>query len=168
MTRNHDTDPNAAFQDVLRHFDTAMLVTRTPEGTLRARPMAIAECDEHGDLWFVTSIDAPKTDEIRADAHVAITMQSSSRFLSLSGSAELVRDRARIEALWRESWKAWFPMGKTDPAIALVHVNAREGEYWDQHGTRGLKYAFDAARAVARGKSARDAVRPEQHGKVQL
>ncbi len=152
----------STFQEVLEHFDTAMLVTRAHDGELRARPMAIADRDESGDLWFVTSFDSPKAAEIRADDQVSVTMQSKARFLSISGRAEIVRDRAKIEALWRETWKVWFPNGKDDPAIALVRVVASEGEYWDQHGAKGLKYAFDAARGLIQGRRPDRDLEPER------
>jgi general stress protein 26 len=162
------TDPKAAFDEVLAHFDTAMLVTLTPEGEIRARPMALAASQADGDLWFITSIDSPKADEIRNDQHVAATFQSKRRYLSISGRAEIVRDAARIRTLWKDQYRAWFPRGADDPAIALVHLIAVRGEYWDSHGLRGIEYLFDRARARLEGKSAADQPSQQQHGKVQL
>jgi general stress protein 26 len=162
------TDPKAAFDDVLAHFETAMLVTHTPEGEIRARPMALADAGADGDLWFITSVDSPKAEEIRTDQHVAASFQSKSRYLSITGRAEIVRDPARIRSLWNESYKAWFPKGADDPSIALVHLIALRGEYWDSHGVRGIEYLFDAARARLKGKPMSEHVKPQQHGKVQL
>src|SRR5215207_5477177 len=42
------------FQDLIKEFDTAMLVTRNADDRLEARPMAIADVEETNDLWFIT------------------------------------------------------------------------------------------------------------------
>lgn len=139
------------FHEVLKHFDTAMLVTRSSDGVLRARPMAIARAEQGGDLWFFTSVDSAKVGELLGDAHCAAVMQGSSRYLSLSGRAELVRDRGRIDELWRRAYEAWFEHGKDDPSLALIHFIAQEGEFWDASGTKGLRYALEVARALWRG-----------------
>lgn len=144
-----------------------MLVTRSTAGELRARPMAVAQVEADNDLWFVTGTGSGKMDEIAADPHVCVTFQSSSQFLSLSGQATLVRDRQKIDQLWNEAWKVWFPEGKQDPSLALLRVEAHEGEYWDRSGVEGLKYLFQAGKAYLQG------TRPEtdqqqQHRKVDL
>jgi general stress protein 26 len=139
------------FRDVLEHFDNAMLVTRSNDGKLRGRPMAIARSEGDGTLWFFTSIESGKVDEILADPHCTAVMQGPLRYLSLSGRAELVRDRKRIDDLWQRSYEAWFKQGKDDPYLALIHFVAEEAEYWDSSGIKGLRYVFEVAKALARG-----------------
>lgn len=161
-------DERTQFDRVLAHFDTAMLVTQSQDGLLRSRPMALADTDENGDLWFVTAVDAPKVDELRADDRAAVTMQSSSRFLSVSGHARIVRDPDKQRQLWRPSYNAWFPEGADDPNVALVCLQTEAGEYWDAHGAKGVKYALRAAKSIAKGERAPERTGPEQHGKVRL
>ncbi len=158
--------PQERFQSHLNDFDNAMLVTRSPDGQLRCRPMAIALTEEDSNLWFVTSQASGKVDEIAADPQVCVAMQSGRRFLSLSGRATLSRDRAKIDELWNEAWKVWFPQGKTDPSLTLLHVAAEEGEYWDNSGFNGLKYLFQAGKAYLAGT--RPEIDEEIHQKVQL
>jgi len=145
-------DAKQHFLDILTDFDTAMLVSHASDRSLHARPMAIADLDSGGDLWFVTSSSSGKVDEILDDAEVAVTMQSSSRFLSLSGKASLHRDRELIAKLWKEPWKVWFPKGEDDPDIVLLKVTADDGEYWDNSGFSGLKYLFAAGKAYLKGE----------------
>src|SRR5687767_14631766 len=130
-------DVKHEFDQILSHFDTAMLVTRAQDGAMHARPMAIAKREASGDLWFATSIDSPKIDELELENRVCASMQSENRFLTISGRAEIVRDRARIDELWQSAWKAWFPNGKDDPNLVLLKLSATEAEYWDQHGAKG-------------------------------
>lgn len=136
--------------ELLESFDTAMLITRHHDGN-HARPMAVAAVEGSHCLWFVTSVDSPKAAELRDDPRVSATFQSSRRFVALSGNAEIVRDRAKIHALWKETWKVWFPNGKDDPSIALIRVNVDDAELWDNAGAKGVKYVFQAVKSVLAG-----------------
>lgn len=160
-------DLKRSFLEVLGHFDTGMLCTRNPDGTLHARPMSIAEVRENGDVWFVTGVGSGKIEEVLKDSSVLVTCQSKTRFLSLSGVAELVGDETKVEQLWREAWRAWFPEGKDDPKLVLLHVHATAAEYWDESGTRGARYAYEAAKAMFKGKRIRMGD-GEVHGRVPL
>ena len=93
------TAPDSKLQELLGEFDVAMLVTRTAEGMLRARPMALAEVEPDGTLWFLTDRRSGKVNELERDGHVAVTMQSRATFVSVSGTAAPVEDRARVAAL---------------------------------------------------------------------
>lgn len=156
MGKKHEPQrktPEKTFRDVLEHFDNAMLITRSSDGLMRGRPMAIARSEGDGTLWFFTSIESGKADEIIAEPRCAAVMQGPLRYLSLSGRAELVRDHKKIDDLWQRQYEAWFKNGKDDPYLALIHFVAEEGEYWDNSGTNGLRYAFEVAKALARGST---------------
>lgn len=142
------SDDRKHLRKIIESFDTAMLVTRAPDGGLRSRPLAIADRKEDGELYFATAIDSGKVQEIEADPRVNVAMQGSSRYVSITGQVRVERDRARINQLWSEAWRVWFPGGKDDPALCLLHVEPEEAEYWDNSGTRGLRFLFDAARAL--------------------
>lgn len=134
-------------QELLQSFDTAMFITHHGEQE-HARPMAVAGVEGVNTLWFVTSQDTPKSEEIRRDPRVSATFQAQNRYVALSGRAELVTDRAKIHKLWKPSWKVWFPNGKDDPKLTLIRVTVHDAEYWDNAGTKGISYAFQAAKAL--------------------
>ena len=152
--------------ELLEGFDTAMLVTRAADGHLHARPMAVAELRADADAYFVTSIETPKVAEIRADADVLLTFQSQSQYAAVYGRVNVVRDRELIDRLWKEAWKVWFPRGKSDPSIALLRFDAEHGEFWNNAGMQGVRYAFEAAKAYVRGE--RPGTSREQHGRTDL
>ncbi len=152
---------------LIKDFDSAMLVTLAEDGSLRSRPMAIAGCEPAGPLYFVTNVDSPKVHELEHDDRVNVSLQGKTQFASVSGTARVVQDRALVASLWKEQWKVWFPNGKDDPSLCLLIVDPIEAEYWDQGGSKGLKYLFEAARAYANGT--RPAGNDErQHAKVPL
>jgi general stress protein 26 len=137
--------------ELLESFDTAMLITRHHDG-MHARPMAVADVEGAHCVWFVTSVDSPKAEEIRTDPRVSATFQANRKFVALSGNAELVRDRAKIDALWKDVWKVWFPNGKDDPSIALIRVSVDDAELWDNAGAKGIRYVFQAVKDVLAGE----------------
>lgn len=151
-------------KELIEAFDTGMLITRHGED-LHARPMGVADVEGASTLWFVTGEMSPKSEEIRDDARVSVTFQGPMKFIALSGRASLVSDRKKIEELWKPSWKAWFPEGKDDPSITLIRVTVSDGEFWDNTGTKGIRYAFEMVKAVVTGTTPETA--PGQHGRVQ-
>jgi general stress protein 26 len=138
--------------DLLTAFDHGMLVTRANTGGLRARPMAVAEIDSTGDLWFATSGHSGKIDDVQFDPQVCVTFQDDGRYLSLTGEAQFVDDRPRIKQLWREAWRPWFPQGEEDPALVLLRISLNSGEFWDRAGLAGVQYVLEAARARIAGR----------------
>jgi general stress protein 26 len=140
--------------DLIQDFDDAMLVTKSDDGSLDARPMQIAHVSDDGELWFVSDRNSGKIADLMLERDVAVTMQSSRKFVTISGECRVVDDRARIESLWQESWKVWFPEGKSDPSIVLLKIESQRGEYWDNSGLTGLKYLVRAGKAYLQGERA--------------
>lgn len=154
--------------ELIARFSHAMLVTRARDGTLRARPMAIAERHDHGGLYFSTDRGSEKVDEIEAQAEVAVTMQDGDRYLSISGRAEPIGDRKLIEKLFSPSWKLWFPEGPGDPNLVLLRIVPSYGEYWDRGTSRNrLRFMVEAGKALAEGRTV-DESKLSGHGKVKL
>jgi len=153
--------------ELLSDFDTAMLVTHGGDFA-HARPMAIAHVEPNCDVWFFTGRSSPKVHEIRDDDRVLVVCQDEhSRYVTLSGRAELIAEREKARQLWSDSYKAWFPGGVDDPELLLIRVHAEEAEYFDTRDLKGLRYLFEAAKARARGTRP-EIKEGEQHGKVSL
>jgi general stress protein 26 len=111
----------------------AMLTTVAGDGTIRSRPMATLKAPFEGDLWFFTRATAPKAEEIRDNDRVNVSFSDGGddRYLSISGTASLVRDKDRLEQLWSGRLKSWFPDGKKDPDLALLRVRVDRADYWN-------------------------------------
>jgi general stress protein 26 len=164
--RGSTPDAMGRFREILSKFDTAMLVTRRQGLEFHGRPMAVAQVEADGKLWFVTSIDAPKLVELAADSQALVCMQGGSKFVTINGRVDVVRDPKKIDEMWRESFRVWFD-GKNDPKLVLLRLTPFEGEYWDQSGIRGLKYAFRAAKALIKDQKVEQSVdQSDTHGHV--
>jgi len=118
---------------MIRGIRVAMLTTTAPDGTLHSRPMATQEADFDGVLWFFTKAGSGKVDEILHDSEVNVSYAAPEdhRYLSLSGRASLVYDRAKIEELWSPAYRARFSKGIENPDLALLRVDVRSAAYWD-------------------------------------
>jgi general stress protein 26 len=145
-----DENKHKHLEELLEGFDTAMLITRHGDQQ-HARPMAVAAVDGPTVVWFATTDDSPKAEEIRLDSFAVVTAQSDHKFVALTGRAELVNDRKKIDEFWSEAWRVWFPRGKDDPTLCLIRVTVDDAEYWDYSGTKGVTYAFEAAKAYVKG-----------------
>jgi general stress protein 26 len=120
--------------ELIKTVKVGMLTTVSGDnGELRSRPMATQEVEFDGDLWFMTNIESHKTHEIDRDHHVNISYvdTSNNRYISVSGTARVIQDQKKIKSLWSPLYKAWFPKGVDDPAIALLRVQVDAAEYWD-------------------------------------
>lgn len=141
--------------DLIKDIKFAMLTTIEGE-YLRARPMATQETEFDGTLWFLTSSKTHKVEEVRQDnrVNVAYAAPDDNIYVSVSGRAEVVHDRAKIEKLWNPMYKAWFPEGLDDPSICLLRVDVERAEYWDSSSSTLVQMA-GFLKALATGKEAK-------------
>ena len=154
-------------QELLHEFDTATVVTRSKASALHGRPMAVADVDEAGDVWFISNVDSPKVLEIREDSRGMVALQKSRQFVTMNGHFELVSDRAKVEQLWKEPYRVWFD-GEGDPELVLLRFTPDDAEYWDSSGAKGVRYALEAAKAYLSGEKVRPEQDPEAHAKLTL
>jgi general stress protein 26 len=154
--------------ELVREFDTAMLVTTSSKNEIRSRPMAVAEVDAQGNVWFVTSTETAKVCEIDQRPQVNVSLQGRASYVSLTGLASVTQDRARIRDLWKEDWRVWFPDGPDQSDLSLVKVQPTIGEFWDNRGTRGLRFLWEAAKAYVSGTEMEENPSEKGHGKTRL
>ncbi len=126
------------FYELADDIEVAMMTTRRPDGHLRSRAMANQKRAAGADIWFVTAEGADKLREIANDPHVnlAYFRESTMEWISVSGTASISRDRAKIKELYAEDWKMWFgdegdPRHGTpdDPRLVLIGVMAHAVEF---------------------------------------
>lgn len=145
--------------ELIEDIEIAMLTTRRADGQLVSRPMATQERAEGADLWFVTSTETEKLDELSTDPHVNLAYYDgkSREYVSVSGTARTVRDGEKIRQLYRPDWKAWFP-GESreagtpdDPRIVLIAVDAQSVVYLKVDKPRPL-VMFEIAKGMLTGE----------------
>ncbi len=155
--QEHSTPEQAKSKvwDLIKDIHIAMLTTSNADGRLYSRPMATQQSNFSGDLWFLTRGHSGKVEDIRQDSHVSLTYTDTknSSFISLSGHANVSKDRAKIHELWNPMFKAWFPNGEEDPEISVLRVTVEEAEYWDAPSSAIVRNYEIFKRALTKGES---------------
>lgn len=134
-------------RELIKDIDFCMLTTVNEDGRLLSRPMSTQQVEFDGDLWFITSVDTGKAGDIQRESQVNVSYAKPDkhRFVSVSGAAVIVNDRAKINDLWSPVYKAYFPNGKDDPNLRLIKVRVDQAEYWDSKGLIPTIIAFAQA-----------------------
>jgi general stress protein 26 len=148
------TDNLEKLRDMIKDIDFCMLTTIDEQGDPHSRPMSSnGDIDPDGDLWFFTNASSHKVSEVEQSPKVNVSFADpdKQRYVSVTGTANLVRDRNKIDELWRPEFKMWFPEGKDDPNIALLKVNLEKGEYWDSPSST-IGYALSFVSSLVTGK----------------
>ena len=153
--------------ELIKEIKIAMLTTVDAEGTLRSRPMATQKTPFDGKLWFFTRASSPKADEVERehDVNLSYAAPDSNTYVSISGTAQIVRDKAKAEELWNPILKAWFPDGLGDPDLALFRVDVEKAEYWDSPSSTMVQIA-GFVKAISTGKAYQPG--PGEHEKISL
>ncbi len=126
-------DPISALAGLIANVPVAMLTTIGTDGQLHSRPMTTQKFAFTGDLWFFAARSSLVRWEIgkHPQVNLAYAAHGDHRYVSVSGAAQLVDDRGKIERLWNQTYEPWFPDGIDDPQLALIKVAVEHAEYWD-------------------------------------
>lgn len=148
----HEKSDVEKIRDLIKGIRVAMLTTVEEDGSLRSRPMATQKEEFDGELWFFTSDETSKVGEIRKDRRVNLSYADpdDNRYVSLSGTARVVRDKEKARELWNPALKAWFPQGVDEPDLVLLDVRVEKAEYWDSPSSKMVQLA-GFVKAIATG-----------------
>jgi general stress protein 26 len=147
------------FYEMVEELEVAMFTTRRPDGRLVSRPMATQARADGADLWFVTSRDTDKLEEIAFDPQVnlAYYKDGSTEWISVSGTAKTSTDREKIRELHRPDWEIYFPDeggekdgGPDDPRLVLVGVDIESARFMEVNKPKAV-VLFELARAKVTG-----------------
>jgi general stress protein 26 len=120
-------------RDLIKNVKFAMLTTRAVDGTLTSRPMTTLQTEFDGTLWFMLAANSLKAEDIeqRPKVNLGYAHPQDGRYVSVSGTAEVVRDRAKVGELWNPIYETWFPGGPDDENLALLKVEIATADYWE-------------------------------------
>jgi general stress protein 26 len=117
--------------DLAKKTDICMFVT-WDGNRQQARPLSSrVERDEHA-IYFLVSAEGHKIEQIEhfPIVDLAYADTGAMKFVSISGTAAVTNDRAKIKDLWSAFDKAWWD-DENDPDIRLITVTPETAELWD-------------------------------------
>ena len=150
----------AKLHEMIEDIEIAMMTTRRADGHLVSRAMATQKRAPGADLWFVTSEDTMKLDELEQDPHVnlAYYKDRTREWISVSGIAIPTRDRETIHRLYAIDWKAWFPEEgdprhgtPDDPRLVLIGVEVHSAVFLEVNKPRPVVF-FELAKGMVTGR----------------
>lgn len=133
------------FYELIDGIEIAMMTTRRADGHLTSRPMATQKRAAGADIWFVTTTGSAKLDELAADSHVNLGYYkaANAEWASVSGTAVVSNDRAKIRELYAADWKMWFPDEgdprhgtPDDPRMVLIGVTVHSAAFLEVNKPR--------------------------------
>lgn len=133
MTTTHD-DQLATVAEIMKDTRIAVLTYVGPGGSLVSTPMGMQDFEHPGTIWFLTERDTDKVRAIEADPRVNVSCHSDSGWVSLSGTATVSEDRAKLRELWDASAGAFMSGGPDDPDNVLLRIDGETAEYWESPG----------------------------------
>ena len=157
----------AKVAELIKDINIAMLTTEAEDGLLHSRPMATQKTEFDGTLWFFTGLSTGKVSEIdwNPEVNLSYAEPKDTRYVSVSGSAEILHDRAKMSELWSDIYKAWFPQGLDDPDLCLMKVEVTFAEYWDVPSGKMVQ-VFGFLKALATGERLK--IEGESHGVLEI
>jgi general stress protein 26 len=146
MANDKARDVDRAWE-LMKKIGFAMLVTRDGD-KLRARPMSAYLERENNAVYFLTDARRHKDEEIARNSGINLSFADASdqKYVSITGTAIVSNDRAKIKQLFSTPAKAWWDSAD-DPNIRVLKITPDEAEFWDSPGTI-ISYVKMAAAAV--------------------
>lgn len=120
----------------MRDIDICMMTTKTPSMALESRPMSNNRKVEYdGDSYFFAYDSCSAAQEIKQKPEVNLAFTHSPTlgkafYLSVTGNAELIYDKAEMKKRWNKDVEIWFEDGLDTPGIVLIKVRAARLKYW--------------------------------------
>ena len=146
--------------ELIEDIETAMMTTRRTDGHLVSRAMAVQKRASGADIWFVTSNETMKLDELEDDPHVNLSFYKdrTREWISISGIARTTTDREKIGELYAKDWKAWFqeegdPRHGTpdDPRLVLIGVEIHSAVFLEVNKPQPV-VLFELVKGMVTGK----------------
>jgi general stress protein 26 len=146
MANNTAADIDRAW-NLMDKIGFAMLVTRDG-GNLRARPMRAFVAREDNAIYMLTDARRHKDEEIARDPGIKLSLADAGdqKYVSVTGTAAVSNDRAKIKELFSTPAKAWWDSAD-DPNIRVLKVSPHDAEFWDTPGSV-ISYVKMAAAAM--------------------
>ncbi|MEN0036318.1 MAG: pyridoxamine 5'-phosphate oxidase family protein [Cellvibrio sp.] len=144
--------PISRLREKIDPIQFCMMTTMSADHNLLSRPMTHQAIDDDGTLWFFTSDDSQVAEDLYRQGIVNVSFSSPSDnvYVSMSGSALLIKDVYKAKQLWNPMVETWFPQGPNDPHLSLIKFSTYSAEYWDSD-TNKMLHLFAMAKAAITG-----------------
>lgn len=131
-----DQSERSKVAELIKGIRIAMLTTVDDEGRLVSHPMATQDVEFDGTVWFIAERSSTQVQSIQARPNVNVAFSGDSTWVSLSGTAAVVDDTAKLKEFWNTFTDAWIEGGPEHPNNVLLRIDADTAQYWDSPGAK--------------------------------
>lgn len=149
-----DKTPEEIVRSIMESTKVATMTYLDGAGRIVATPMGVQEFEEPGTTYWITEKDSDKVAHLSQDPRVNLFFSNREGYVSISGTARLIEDRARLEELWGSFTDAFMEGGPDDPNSGLLEVSADTAQWWDSPGA--VASAVQIVKAKVTGDEATD------------
>ncbi len=159
MTEHHDTHPGdpvqvshdpedvAKVHRLISGMDVAMVTTvDATSGRLTSRPLSTQLAEEDGDVLFLVRERSAVVRDVEANPQVNVAYSSTKAWVSLAGTATVLRERTLVEQLWSKGASAFMEGGPENPDNVVLRVTGDTAEFWGGESLIGT--AVSTIRAI--------------------
>jgi general stress protein 26 len=141
-----DAEDVARVWRLIEKIDICMFASRDGDA-IRARPMSSIPREAQSVVYFLTDTEGHKESEIAANNNVSLLYAEPShgKFLTVTGRARVLNDRALIAELWNKDAEAFWN-GADDPRVRVVEVTPIDAQFWE--GPHGIVATVEMAIAA--------------------
>ncbi len=137
---------------LIKDIKFGMFTHSHTNGELHSHPLTTQnKSDDDGStLYFFVSRKSELAQRMTHDGNVNVSYAhpGDDSYVSVSGQAAIVEDQNKKDELFTSFAKAWFPLGATDPDLALLKVDIGHAEYWNVTESKMVQLAKIAKAAV--------------------
>ncbi|WP_426059952.1 pyridoxamine 5'-phosphate oxidase family protein [Hymenobacter sp. B1770] len=132
----------------LANLDIAILTTHTSKGQVSSLPISNnGKVEYDGNSYYFTHEGSRTVQDILENPHVHLNFEGPRRlYISIVGTAHLIRQKAAMRKHWVPDLEAWFKNGIDTPGVVLVHVQANCIKYCEgeEEGELQIQYSENA------------------------
>jgi general stress protein 26 len=137
-------------RELLGDIPVCMFATHQ-EHQITSRPMTTVNIDDDGNIWFFASMFGETLVEESNDNSVYLIYSHPglNKYIHITGYANIILDRDKIESLWNPLMTAWYPGGVDDPKLCLLKIITEEARYWNSSSNKMVVF-FNMLKAILR------------------
>ena len=127
----------------MRELDLCMMTTIGKDGMTASRPMSNnCDVDYDGRSFFFTWEDSKLVQDLKNNSHVNLSFSGKKNlFISVSGLADIVRNRRKMEKQWVPSLDQWFEQGLDTTNLVMIEVQARTIHLWQNEKEKIVEFS---------------------------
>ncbi len=116
--------------EMLQRCGVVTLASVNKDGYPRPVPLAKIHAEGFDEIWVATGKNAWKTKDFAANPKAGLCFFEGGNSIAMTGTVEIVTDRANKERMWQDWFIEHFPEGAADDNYVLLKFKGSHATFW--------------------------------------